>query len=83
MTLSTVEKKYYESTRNRAQGFIDRRTAAYKAEVALHQKTVDECTAKLAEHAVVAENAIAAKSDVSDMTDRKVPLPVMKKGDRL
>ena len=83
MSLTTVERKYYESLRRRALGFISRRKAAYETEIALHQKTIDECNAKLVENENAENNHHAAKSDISDLAERDIPLPKLTRKDRL
>ena len=83
MSLTTVERKYYESLRGRARWVISRRKAAYETEIALHQKTIDECNAKLVENEIAENNHHAAKSDISDLAERDIPLPKLTRKDRL
>ncbi len=47
--LTKIETAYYTSRKNRAQNFINRRTAKYEAEVAMWKRDIAECDAKLGE----------------------------------
>lgn len=49
MPLSTAEKSYYTSRKNRALGFIKRLTERYEAACELHRKDAAECEEKLKE----------------------------------